>query len=87
MAAVTKAIERWACGSVCTSWSRTDTIMAQAPTRHSDFRDHRPLPLSEIYELYSEVVNEGRWTNGLLEMWCVGILGTILYLSLAGVEE
>jgi hypothetical protein len=35
----------------------------------SDFRDMTPQPLQKVYELYQPVVQEGRWTEGLLEMW------------------
>lgn len=62
-------VKNIACASICTQWARTDTLMAQAPVRHSDYRDHRPIPLSEVYELYSDVVQDGKWTMGLLEMW------------------
>lgn len=72
MAAVGNCVKNWACASVCTSWSNTDRIKELSPLRHSDYRDHRPVPLAEIYETYKEVVHDGKWTMGLLEMWCVG---------------
>ena len=79
MAVVVDYAKKVACASVCTQWSRTDEMMAMAPVRHSDYRDHRPIQLREVYELYSDVVKEGMWTMGLLEMWCVvGRKGLVL---------
>ncbi|KAI3425363.1 hypothetical protein D9Q98_009127 [Chlorella vulgaris] len=61
--------ERCCCGGWCTSWSASDEQRQFWPPRHSDFRDMTPQPLQKVYELYQPVVQEGRWTEGLLEMW------------------
>ena len=37
---------------------------------HADYRDHLPTPLKTVYEAYQPVVENGRWTAGLNEMWC-----------------
>lgn len=57
------------CGNWCTHWGATDRQREFWPVRHSDYRDSAPEPLSKVYELYQPVVQEGRWTEGLLEMW------------------
>jgi hypothetical protein len=37
----------------------------------TDYRDSAPEQLSTIFKLYQPVVQEGRWTEGLCEMWWV----------------
>lgn len=68
-AAISTSCDRVFCGNWCTSWGATDEQRNYWPPRHSDFRDSAPEPLQKIYELYEPVVQEGRWTEGLCEMW------------------
>lgn len=35
----------------------------------ADFRDFAPPQLGEVHRLYEPVVQQGRWTEGLLQMW------------------
>ncbi|KAL4419980.1 hypothetical protein ABPG75_007078 [Micractinium tetrahymenae] len=69
MAAIKDGCDRIFCGSLCTHWGATDEQRPYWPPRHSDFRDSTPLQMDKVYELYQPVVQEGRWTEGLLEMW------------------
>lgn len=36
-----------------------------------DYRDSVPEPLETVFRLYQPVVQDGRWTHGLCEMWWV----------------
>ncbi|KAI7836879.1 hypothetical protein COHA_009279 [Chlorella ohadii] len=35
----------------------------------ADYRDSTPEPLEPVFRLYQPVVQDGRWTHGLCEMW------------------
>ena len=35
----------------------------------ADYRDSAPEPLSDVFELYQPVVQQGLWTHRLIEMW------------------
>ncbi len=37
----------------------------------ADYRDSTPEPLETVFRLYQPVVQDGRWTHGLCEMWWV----------------
>lgn len=37
----------------------------------ADYRDSAPEPLEAVFRLYQPVVQDGRWTHGLCEMWWV----------------
>ncbi|KAL4420128.1 hypothetical protein ABPG77_000299 [Micractinium sp. CCAP 211/92] len=59
--------ERCCCGGWCTRWRPSEELKRHYPPKHTDFRDHTPEPLADIYNSYAPV--EERWTHGLLEMW------------------
>lgn len=65
------AIKGVLCASWWTLWHSTPEIRAKAPPRHSDFRDHTPPTLQEVAWLYEGIAVDGKWTNGLIQMWCV----------------
>ena len=49
--------------------SPADVATAAAAAWPADYRDSAPEPLSDVFELYRPVVQQGRWTHGLIEMW------------------
>lgn len=49
----------------------TTLSLCPCPAAAADYRDSAPEPLANVFELYQPVVQEGRWTEGLIEMWWV----------------
>ena len=56
-------------------WPALSVSLVLACTCQADYRDSAPEPLEDVVRLYAPVVQHGRWTHGLIEMWWVGVRG------------